>query len=355
MNAIRLLRSLSLLVVMGTMAGCASQPLIQETPILFPLAPSEPRIRYETSIRGSMDFQRVTIIDRLLGVNVTREIDKPFDVYARGDKVYVTDTARGFIHVVDLAKKTVSALGDSRAGKLRLPLGIRGTSDGTLYVADGLLKTVRVYNAEGEHLRDIGKQGDFQNPSSVAVNEQNGRLYITDSKAHAVKVYSLKGDFLFQFGTGGDGDGSFQFPSFVEVDRRNGTVYVSDTNNFRVQAFDPDGKFIRKFGGLGDLPGFFQRPKGIGIASDGNVFVVESVFNNFQIFNDLGQILTWIGVGGQHTGGQFRSPAGIHIDESDRVFVVDVMNKRVQVFQYFSEQWKQKNPELYKKYMAREQ
>jgi DNA-binding beta-propeller fold protein YncE len=353
MNTMPFLRNMAVLIVLGT-AGCASVPMFSETPILFPPAPSEPRIRYETSIRGAMDFRRVTFIDRLLGLTVTREIEKPFDVYARGDKVYISDTARRFVHVIDFTKKTASAVGDVGSGKLRLPLGVRGTPDGTLYVADGVLKTVRVYDGEGRHLRDIGKPEDFQNPAGIAVNSRKGRLYIADTKAHAVKVYSTKGEFLFQFGSGGDDDGRFQFPSFIEVDIRNDNVYVADTNNFRVQVFDADGTFIRKFGELGDLPGLFQRPKGVGIASDGNVFVVEAVFNNFQIFNDQGQVLTWVGWGGRAGGGAFGSPAGIYIDEQDRVYVVDAMNKRVQVFQYFSDAWKQKNPDLFKQYTGKQ-
>lgn len=340
--------SLPLLVSLA--AGCATQPLFNEPPILFPPAPDTPRIRFERSFRGNVDFRSLTFIDKLLGVNVTMDIEKPFDVYARGEKVYVSDTGRGVVHIIDIAAKKVSALGAVGSGKLRLPLGIRGTPDGTLYVADGVLKVVRVYNERGAHLTDIGKPGELQNPAGIAVNGDLGRLYIADSKAHDVKVYSTKGDFLFQFGGAGEGDGQFMFPSYIAVDRRNGSVYVSDTNNFRVQVFDQNGAFVRKFGQLGDLPGFFQRPKGIGVDSEGNTYVVEAVFNNFQIFNDKGQVLTWVGWGGKTGGGTFQSPGGLYVDENDRIFIADVMNKRVQVYQYFSESWKERNPDLYRQY-----
>jgi DNA-binding beta-propeller fold protein YncE len=351
MNAMSFVGKWSILLALSAAAGCASTPFIQETPVLFPPSPSTPRLRYETSVRGSMDFKRLNIIDRILGTNVTREIDKPFDVYAQGEKVYVSDTSRQVVHVIDFKTQKVSSLGDSGVGRLRMPLGVRGARDGTIYVSDGVLKTVRVYTSAGEHVMDIGKPGELQNPSGIAVNSGTGRLYIADPKAHDIKVYSTKGDFLFQFGSGGDGDGKFQFPSFITVDSRNGEVYVSDTNNFRVQVFDQDGKFIRKFGMLGDAPGFFQRPKGIGIDSEGNSYIVESVFNNFQIFNDRGEVLTWIGWGGTQGGGAFRSPAGLYVDENDRIFVVDVLNRRVQVFQYFSEKWKQQHPDLYRQYV----
>jgi len=333
--------------------GCTAPVLKPEIPIFYPPEPETPRIVYERSVRGTIDFKKVNLIDRLLGVTVRLEMEKPFDAYIRGDRVYVTDTGNGVVHVVDPKAETMSTIGSQGNGALKFPTGIRGTADGRIFVADGLLKLVNVYDASGAYLQTIGKKGDFVNPAGIAINESLGRLYVADSKAHAIKVFSLKGDFLFQFGRGGEGDGSFLFPSFIAVDRRNGNVVVSDTNNFRVQVFDADGKFIMRFGELGDAPGYFQRPKGIGVDSDGNIYVVEAVFNNFQIFNSKGEILTWVGQGGSHSGGLFVGPAGLYVDENDKVLVVDVINKRVQVFQYMSEKWKAANPEQFEKYRNR--
>lgn len=347
--------SMQFLCVMASFlaVGCASQPLLKDDkPVLFPPAPNMPRVRYEKSIRGSVDFKQVSFIDRLLGVDVTRDLEKPFDVYARGDKVYISDTSRQYVHVVDMREKKVTSLGSFGSGKLRLPLGVRGSSDGTIYVSDGVLKKIMVYDASGSLVREIGRPGELQNPAGIAVSDELDRLYVADSKAHDIKVYSRKGDFLFTFGQGGDGDGKFLNPSFVEVDRRTGNVFVSDTNNFRVQVFDKEGKFIRKFGELGDAPGFFQRPKGLGIDSEGNCYVVEAVFNNFQIFNEQGRVLTWVGWKGKRGAAEFNSPAGLYLDEQDRIFVVDALNKRVQVFQFLGERWKKDHPGEYEKFLS---
>jgi len=60
---------------------------------------------------------------------------------------------------------------------------------------------------------------------------------------------------------------------------------------------------------------------------------VDAAFNNFQIFNDKGQVLMFVGNLG--TGpGAFNLPNGIYIDSSDRVYVTDQLNGRVQVFQF---------------------
>jgi sugar lactone lactonase YvrE len=335
-------------------AGCTEKLIKEEQPVPFPPPPSEPRFLYQRSIRGVVDFQRVSFFDKLFGVSVTDDLSKPFDVYASGDKVYISDTGNRQVLVVDLKAEKVQPLGEFGADALQAPTGVRGAPDGTLYVADGTRKLVQVYDAAGKVIRKIGT-GKLTNPAGIALNIELERLYVADPKTHTVKVFSTRGEFLFTIGAegGGGDDGQFVFPSFVAIDRRNGNVYVSDTNNFRIQVFDKDGAFLRKFGELGDAPGYFQRPKGIALDSEGHCYVVENVFNNFQIFNDEGKVLTWVGFGGRRGPGVFYGPSGLYIDEQDRIYVVDALNKRIQVFQYLSAAWKQQNPALYEQLLSR--
>ena len=76
------------------------------------------------------------------------------------------------------------------------------------------------------------------------------------------------------------------------------------------------------------------RPKGIGVDSEGHLYVVEAVGAMVQVFNDAGQLLYYFGQKG--TGfGEFQLPTGLWIDGNDRVLVVDSYNRRVQVFHYF--------------------
>ena len=67
--------------------------------------------------------------------------------------------------------------------------------------------------------------------------------------------------------------------------------------------------------------------------SDGNIYVVDALFDNIQIFDQSGRLLmAWGGPG--HAYGRFWLPSGIFIDDNDRIYVADTYNKRVQVFQY---------------------
>jgi len=69
------------------------------------------------------------------------------------------------------------------------------------------------------------------------------------------------------------------------------------------------------------------------VDSEGHIYVADAAFDNFQIFDQEGRLLLFVGQAGSGPG-QFHLPAGLYIDEEDRIYVVDQFNRRVQVFQY---------------------
>lgn len=338
-----------ILVLIAFLHGCAS-PAPKETLLLWPSPPDEPRIAYVKSYYGSIDFRKWGFFDRIFGAEVAADIYQPFGVAAHKGKIYLADTGQGVVVMIDPQAKRVERIGAGRTGKLKLPLGVAVAADGTLYVADGGLKRVNSYDAQGELKGAIGMKGEFENPSGVAIDNVRGRIVVTDSQKHEVSVFSLRGEKLLSFGGRGDGDGMFNFPSFVVVDQKSGNILVVDTQNFRVQIFSDQGKFLRKFGEVGDAPGNFARPKGIGLDSEGHIYVVDSAFDNFQVFDANGQLLFFLGQAGRRDG-SFQLPAGLFIDDEDRIYISDTLNRRVQVFQYLSEKWKKSHPDEYSRYI----
>src|SRR5262249_20300489 len=108
---------------------------------------------------------------------------------------------------------------------------------------------------------------------------------------------------------------------------------VVDAMNFRVQVIDRSGQFQYAIGKIGDRQGDMFRPKGIGVDSEGHLYVVEGSLGMVQVFDQQGRLLYYFGQEG--TGfGDFRLPSGLFIDRDDRIIVVDSYNRRVQVFQY---------------------
>lgn len=333
-----------------SLAACAARGPLEESPIIYPPPPDEPRVVYLRSHYGERDYIKKGFLDFIFGAPRIAGLPKAYGVYAAGDRIYAALTGAGAVVVIDTKMQKVSYIGGSGAGKLVEPIGLAGTADGTIFVSDASLNRVFGYDTHGNLKIAIGKKDEFKNPGGLAVNDELNRLYVVDSYDHSVKVYSTKGEPLFRFGVNGVGDGEFHYPSNVAIDRRNGNVYVVDTMNFRVQVFDKDGKYLRKFGTIGTSPGNFARPKGIGVDSEGHVYVVDAAFENFQILDENGVPLLFVGGAGTAPG-YFQLPAGLYIDQKDRIYVADSMNGRIQVFQYLSEKWKKENPEEYKKYL----
>ncbi len=348
-RVILLVQSLFLIALLNS--GC-SQKQPEELRIILPPPPEEPRIFYVESLRGEANFKDTKVLDVFIGKEtkgVGKNLFKPYGVGAIGDTVYVTDTAIGLVFAIDTLNKKVDFIGDRPPGKLALPVSIAIGKNDTIYVSDAKLKKVFGYRKNGSLFFALGEQGEFRRPSGIAINQKLDRIYVVDTKSHNVKVYDLKtAKLLFEFGKRGIEEGEFNFPTNIAIDPRNDNVAVVDTQNFRVQIFDKDGDFLSKFGRLGDKPGMFSRPKGIGIDSEGHIYVSDAAFNNVQIFDDKGNILLYFG-GAGFGPSQFYLPAGIYVDKNDRVYIVDSFNARVQIYQYVSERWKKEHPEEYRK------
>ena len=75
-------------------------------------------------------------------------------------------------------------------------IGVTASNE-EIFVLDGQVLTVRVYDWEGLHLRDIGREGqgpgEFTNPQSLA-RGPDGRLFVEDS--NRVTVFSAAGEVL---------------------------------------------------------------------------------------------------------------------------------------------------------------
>jgi sugar lactone lactonase YvrE len=69
------------------------------------------------------------------------------------------------------------------------------------------------------------------------------------------------------------------------------------------------------------------------VDSEGDLYVVDGIFDTVQVFNPKGELLYYFGKTGFGPA-EFQLPAGLFIDHRDRVYVVDSFNRRVQRFQY---------------------
>lgn len=328
------------------LSGCISVPAPheaeQEIPV-FPSPPDEPRFVYERSIYSSADvlpdsstnqFKRLVTGEQRQGEGLA----KPYGVAVHHGRVFVGDTVRRVVMVFDIPEKRFFTIGEDDPGGLSLPLGLDVDRQGNLYVADGTVKQVMVYNRDGKFLRALGGPAWFHRPSGLAVDADGRRVYVVDTggvgtEEHRVRVFDAQtGKHLFDFGKRGAEPGEFNLPRDVAV-APDGTVFVVDGGNFRVQKFRSDGTLIGVFGSVGRQSGQFSRPKEVALDPAGNVYVVDAAFGNFQIFSPQGQLLLPVGSRSDTDGpAKYMLPSGIAVDGDGRVYMADQYFRKVDVF-----------------------
>lgn len=315
--------------------------------LTFPPPPDEPRFYYERSLHSSADVKVDTDADKLrralTGESKRGEgLAKPYGIAVQHGRVYVGDTVHKDVAVFDYPEHKYFKIGEvedeNGNGKLQLPLGLDLDKRGNLYVFDGKLKQIVVYDRDGKYLRAIGDPNQFARPAGIAVNPAGTRVYAVDiggssSNEHKVLVFDAQsGKHLFDIGKRGIGNGEFNLPRDTVI-APDGSLYVVDSGNFRVEKFDADGKYISTFGAIGRQPGQFSRPKEAAVDKDGNVYVVDALFGNFQIFNSTGQLLLAVGTRSNNDApAKFSLPSSIAVDEDGRVYVVDQYFRKVDIF-----------------------
>lgn len=327
------------------LGGCAGEAVKQEKQVFaYPPPPDKARFYYEGSLRSSFDVKELTASDKLrlfatgsLGTN--QFLAKPWGVAAYHGRVYVTDTVRHAVIMFDIAGKKFKIFGNEGMGTLHKPIGIATSPDGEVYVADNSGRTIVVYDKDGNYLRNIGNHNILRRPSGVAVSLDGTKAYVIDTggietQEHHMFIFDAhSGDLIRTVGTRGNKEGDFNLPLQITTSKKDGTVYVTDAGNFRVEAFKPNGDFKFAFGTVGRRSGDFARPKGIATDKEGNIYVVDAAFGNFQIFNDKAQLLMFIGQRGQQDApGRYMLPAGITVDGDGRVYVVDQFFRKVDVY-----------------------
>lgn len=305
--------------------------------LVWPEPPETPRIRFLRTLDAGSFVRREDRAGRLFRW-MTGENDQalplvsPYGVVADGDgRVWVADGQLGVVHLFDLARQKTTYVTSAGKEPFTAPAGVAfdGGRD-WLYVSDAVQRKVYVVGPEGELVGTREPPGGFGRPAGLATDAQ-GRLYVVDVPKGRVEVFSREGEHLKTMKSAVPG-GRFNLPSNVAVDG-SGRIFVTDSMNFRIEVFAPDGSPLGTIGQIGDVPGSFARPRGVAVDSQGHVYVADAAFDNIQIFDVAGRLLLYIGGPGSAPG-MFNLPAGLFFDRHDRLYVADSYNHRIQIFQY---------------------
>jgi DNA-binding beta-propeller fold protein YncE len=309
--------------------------------LVWPMPPDKPRVKFVEVWANNLQIEpikKLSWADKLAGVsakNVLEDFGKPAGVATDSKgRVYVTSLSRSLLYVIDKEHKQLLRINGGNGITFRTPVGVAVDEQDNFYVSDTQLHLVAKFNPQGQIVATFGSDDGMVAPAYMSVDDQRHRIYIADTRAQCVFVYDLTTLKLIQkVGKFGSRKDEFQYPVGVGVNRKDGTFAVTDTGSCSVKVFDADFKFVRKFGQQAMNPGNFVRPKGVAFDSQGNIWVADAAFNNFQIFSNDGHVRMFVGSTGAGAG-QFQLPNGLYIDKNDRVYVSDQLNGRVQVFQF---------------------
>lgn len=332
----------------AALAGCAGQATFeapsQRVQLEWPEPPEVVRYRYMGRLRALSDIrpenEQESLKRRLTGQDVvsTRPVFiKPAAVAARNGRVYVADPPSATIAVFDLSRQRIFQIGLRDPAKVRKPVSIAVDDEGRVYVLDGSLRRVFVYDALGLHQFTVGDPKALTQPTGVAVSRDGKKIFVVDRGSletddHKVIAYSPDGSELFRLGPRGSEPGQFNIPLAATVSP-DGILWILDSGNFRVQGFDLEGRVHKEFGKMGAGLGQFSRARSIAADPNGNIFVSDGSFNNVQIFNPDGELLMWIGNPGmQDSPGRFGLIGGVAADEAGHVYIIDQYHTKIEVY-----------------------
>lgn len=205
------------------------------------------------------------------------EFDNPRDIGVDEDNyVYVADTRNSRIVKLTPSGQWVGATsGPTPAFSFQLGVSARG---GKVYVGDTGRHRVVVLDDDLSVLDIFTPNGACANYTGLrdAKADSQGNIYIAGYKTNEIFKLSPTGQCLLKWGTTGSAPGQFRTPYGVDtqLDPVTGQelVYVADGINNRVQVFTGTGQFVAQFGTFGepDQPGTFTTMRRVAVARDGS-------------------------------------------------------------------------------------
>ncbi len=340
-----------------TQEAPAQKNILQEidySKLVWPNPPAPTRVKYLNyfccdKYNPAPAKKKSSWMDRMAGAESAdqKQINKPLfalwtpyglAVDSKGN-VYVADGKVGAVFIFNTETKDLKMIKNGNDAHFGDIIGLAIDDSDRLFVSDTRLHRIVVFDKD--HKIEGSISGGLIDPAGMAIDNENRFLYVADAGLDQVLVYDAdKLTLIRKMGTAGKKHsltepGQFAAPEDVAVDS-DGNLYVTDMFNNRVEIFDADGNFIRAWGQQGDRPGYFSRPKGIAIDSDGHVWVADGMLDILQCYTPEGQFLMWMGGHGLFPG-QFRALAGLYIDKNDRIFTSEQYPGRVQMFRYFTD------------------
>ena len=191
-----------------------------------------------------------------------------------------------------------------------------------IIVGDYFNNRMLVFNLKGSLIREFGLDGQYKEsfgPCGVCTIGEN--LWVVDNRNEQMQIFNQNFNPTNTFAIIGS-------PPKMICHAGEGKVLVTNTSHGILQL---KGDIQQKFGSQGPHSRHFVCTSGICCNSNGEVIVVDSLFNQIQVFNKEGGFLYSLGSLGEGPD-QFHYPNGVCTDYEDNIFVADYKNNRISIF-----------------------
>ncbi len=281
----------------ANLIGCKTTNRTDETLLVFPAPPAEPRIQFLTWASGAQQVEGPVsdLVKLALGgepVNRPR-MDKPYGVAARDGVVYICDTKLPGLCRLNFKDKKYDLIGIRGPGRLRKPIHLTIDPLGYKFIADSVRRQIVVFSPDDEYVTAFNVPEPCR-PVDVALWENELYVLDNDDTCQIVVLNRETGEVLRTFGGPGQDPGQFRTPNSISFDS-DGYLYVSDLLNFRIQKLTREGEPVWTQGQSGYLLGQFGRPRGLRVGPDGIIYVVDCATEIIQMYNSEGEILMHFG------------------------------------------------------------
>ena len=178
------------------------------------------------------------------------QFDRPTGIAVEANgNVLVADTNNARLEKFSSDGSYLSSMGIKGIGygQLGAPNGIAIDRAGNVYVADASKHVVEKIAPDGTVISEWkGPSPGFYGPRRIAIGADES-VYVVDQGRTRIVKFSPDGQVLTSWGSKGNGSGQFDDPTSVAVDSSTNRVYVADPINRRIQVFEPDGKFLTQW------------------------------------------------------------------------------------------------------------
>jgi DNA-binding beta-propeller fold protein YncE len=216
-------------------------------------------------------------------------------------------------------------------GQFNKPRSVAVDADDNLFVVD-MTGRVQKFSPDGQFLdywqmpiTELGK------PKGMSQDER-GNIVVLEPHYSRVNHFAPDGQLLEQWGQHGTNQGALAFPRAVAVTPR-GDVFVSEYGiTERVQLFRAHDRSLAMVIGS-DSPAAvsFNRAEGLGLDSEGRLYVADSCNHRILVFAPDGTPIRSHGRAGRGLG-ELSYPYDVRVDAAGRQYVCEFGNSRIQIF-----------------------